>query len=559
MGFLSKIRRLFKADPPPATPDPYSGLPGYAKPYGYFGGAGYTKSGFGGAGSDGAKWTGGLSSTGASPILDHWYLRQNARSAYHDTPAAHGIVERFADTVIGKGLRLESTPDANILGIEPEAAEKWARDVEARFHSWARNKKSSKDESQNFYQMQRLAETQRQRDGEYFVRFYRSRRQDLLNPLQIQYIDPSQIRGAAFTNTYGYQVNDQDGIIRDASGKTVAYQISIYNKEKKSYIPTVVPAKGAKSGLTQMIHCFQREYAGQGRGYSKLSHAIQELENLTDFTSAHIKQAAIQSSIGLYVKPSKDAPASNVLDEITNAVAGPRTDNVAAVPGVPDDVEALTFHQMPEATLTTPGTMGIFNLQEGEDLGTVNSNAPMDSYKDFTEAFVSNLSASMSMPGEMLLMRFNNSYSASRALLVIYWRIVEIGRDEHAVDNLNPTYEAWMEGEIAAGRITAPGWSDPRLREAWLMNSWIGDPMPNIDPSKTSKASKDYIEMGATTIGRVSRELNGSDAKSNAATLTRELSELPKVPWSSAPTEAEPMEPDDDDKEDDDNKKKEDK
>jgi capsid protein len=100
-----------------------------------------------------------------------------------------------------------------------------------------------------------------------------------------------------------------------------------------------------------------------------------------------------------------------------------------------------------------------------------------------------------------------------------------------AADFLDPIYEMWLSEEIAAGRITAPGWSDPLLRMAWLSCEWAGAPMPNIDPSATAKADQMYIEMGAQTPDDVARNLNGSSGKANRAKNARQLPELTPVPW----------------------------
>ena len=186
---------------------------------------------------------------------------------------------------------------------------------------------------------------------------------------------------------------------------------------------------------------------------------------------------------------------------------------------------------MPEATFTQPGSVGVFTLQEGEDLSPFPSSAPSESFAAFVDAFTSYISASMSIPVEVLQMKFEQNYSASRGALVLFWRVAQIWIAEVASDLLNPVYEAWLDGEIAAGRIMAPGWSDPRLRAAWLSCAWVGAPMPNIDPMRTAKADKTYIELGAQTLDRVARNLNGSNGSSNRAKLSREFKELPNTPW----------------------------
>jgi len=186
-----------------------------------------------------------------------------------------------------------------------------------------------------------------------------------------------------------------------------------------------------------------------------------------------------------------------------------------------------------EATIGAPGSVGVFNLEGGEDLKPFPDTAPGQEFGRFVDAFTSHLAASMSMPLEVLLMKFEQNYSASRAALIMYWRIAQMWRAEMASDMLNPVVEAWISGEIAANRIAAPGWSDPRMRRAWLNGTWAGVPMPNIDPMKTAKADQLYIEMGAQTLADVAQNLNGSDIEANKSQIARELDGLPLPPWGS--------------------------
>lgn len=484
---------------------------------------------FGNTHWDGSKWNFGLSATGQSPTLNHAYLRQNARSAYHDVPQAKALVDRYADTVVDCGLRLEPTPNSEILGLTPEKAEQWARKVETAFHSWASDKRVTRDESLTFYQMQRLMEVFQQRDNDYFVRLYYSDDPKLLNPLQLSFIDPNQISDHACTSTYGFQ-ESEDGIVKDEQGREVGYKVIV--KTRGEWKEKIVPAFDEKTNRKLMLHGFYPEYAGQKRGYSRIGHIIQEFENLTDFSSAQIKKAIIQSSITMFTEPSKDNPASNPFEDMAYRYsAGPLTTQESVVPTVDETGAIVGYQDMPEATFTRPGSIGIFNLMQGEKIKPFEHSAPSDSFQAFVDSFTSYLSASMSMPIEVLLMRFSQNYSASRAALMLFWRVAQIWRDELVSDMLTPIYEAWLSGEIAAGRVMAPGWSDPRLKAAWLGCVWNGAPMPNIDPQRTAEADKTYVELGATTLDRLSREHNGSNGAANRAKLQREFNELANPPW----------------------------
>jgi capsid protein len=439
------------------------------------------------------------------------------------------IIERFADLVPGVGLKLEATPDDKVLGITPEAAEEWAQETEAAFDTYMRSKKFSLHEDMTGYQSQRFVTIQQQRDGEYFAKLDRLRRGDA-NPLQVSFLDPSQIQGWPQTDTAGYYMSDS-GINKDALGREVSYNAIVVNPKDHTQKQVTLKRFGERSKKVLMLHGYQKEYAFQSRGYSRIGHLLGHLEKLTDFEFSHILKAIHESAVAMYIKPHKDRAAS-----------GGGFEDMATDPGAPyklpsnpqSETEAaqdpyLDYSELNEINVR-PGSMINMGLQGGEDLKTLELNAPADNYHTFVDAFVKSLSASVSMPSEVVWMQFGKSYSASRAALVLAWQVVEIWRNELASDYLDPIYEAWLDGEIAAGRIKAPGWSSPRLKSAWLKNSWIGFPMPNIDPSKTADAHEKYVNMGATTLDRVARELNGTSGKANRAKLTREFTELPKSP-----------------------------
>jgi capsid protein len=392
---------------------------------------------------------------------------------------------------------------------------------------WAGSKKSDRAEINTFYQNQKLYHFFQQRDNDMFTRLFYSDRRDLINPLQIKFFDPNQIRGYASTNSYA-QYNYDDGITRDASGRETGYKIWYYSPEGK-YIEKTIPARGARSKRIMMIHGFNPEYAGQGRGYTRLAHALQEFENLTDFKVSHILKAIQQTIFSVFVKPGPDNPATNILDD---KVSGPLAETAAAEGlEVDESGNIADYTTMPEATMDTPGSVGVFNLNKGEDFKPFEQSAPVDNYDTFVGSFFSHISASLGMPVEVALMKFEQNYSSSRGALVLFWRIAQIWRNEMKADFLDPIYESWLSEEIAGGRIQAPGWSDPLMRAAWLSAWWAGAPMPNIDPMKTAKSDQLYTELGAQTIDDVAENFNGSSGKANLAKNARQFEDVPGSPW----------------------------
>ena len=478
--------------------------------------------------SSGSKFPGALSNYCSSLNLNHTAIRQNTRDAFFDSTVARSIGERFSDSVVDTGLKVEFTPKWRQLGISEEQAEDWARDHEERFDLWMKSKHFDRTETQTGYQIQRQAAFFQQRDNDAFFRFHYSNRRDLISPLQISMIDPNQIRSDAITSSNGpYKQND--GIIRNEAGKPTAY--NIYVTKKDGTIKQVtIPAIGARSKRISMIHMFRPEWAGQGRGFSRMAHALTEFEKLTDFSLAKIQAAINQTNIIGYVKPSQDAPASNPFEGMPNS--GPRqVIDTGETPTIAGTENIVSFTDAPEGTQTRPGSFTMASLASGEELQFMKHDIQGDSYESFVNTFTSHLAASTGMPLEVLLMKFNNNYSASRATLVLFWRICMIWRQEIDADMMTPIITAWLSEEIAAGRTQAPGWSDPRLRQAWLSHNLFGVPMPSIDPGKDAKANKDNLETNLTTQERLAREQNGSSARDNMSKNRKAFAATPIPPW----------------------------
>lgn len=503
--------------------------------------------------SGGAKWPFGLSASGRSRTLNHAEARQNARNAMHDSVQARAVVERAADTIYDGGLRLEIAPIIGILGISRDQATRWASDVMARFDLWAKDKKQHRAENLTWYQAQGMWALFRQRDNDQFVRMWYDNNPRLQNPLQWDFLDPDMIRWDAYTSTGAFNSLD-DGILRDERGRETGYKVWLKKTDKDSNVtyeevtlPRVYPG-----GRVAMLHGYKPEYAGQGRGYSKLAHAIQEFENITDFSAATIKKAINQSSIVAFVEPSKDEDSVNPMAEImAGQAAGPAAQLFGQVPAavsgvdvaVPPDALLANCGMIPEATLQTPGSMFIGNLTKGSTIKFPQNSAPGDSYDKFVDAFTAYIAASCNIPLEVVLMKFGQNYSASRATLLLFWRVCVIERQEMATDFLNPTVEMWLAGEIAAGRVQAPGWSDPRLRAAWLNCQWIGSGPPDIDPAKSAKACRENLEIGRTNVEREARDFNGTSAADNIATNNAVFKGYRDLPWNAPAPIAAPGKP----------------
>ena len=69
-------------------------------------------------------------------------LRQRARMLYMAAPIATSAINTARANVVGVGLTLKSSVDAELLGLSQETVKNWQRKTEAEFKLWAGKKQN---------------------------------------------------------------------------------------------------------------------------------------------------------------------------------------------------------------------------------------------------------------------------------------------------------------------------------------------------------------------------------------------------------------------------------
>jgi len=489
--------------------------------------------------SDGSKFKKGIPNSG-NPIMFSNHIRKiNAKNAYYNSPYGRSIVRRKVDTEVGPGVVFRSKPIVSILGISEEVARKKATEITTRFGIYMSSKTCTSSGTMNGYQFQRHMSLAQHKDGEYFVIFNRNnihgKRQ--ISRLSAQPVDSLNVRGTGgITSLGGYNDIDTDlGIIRDEYCREIGYNVSIKKRlkdgtfaEKEKQIPSEV------NGFIRMVHGFIQEEINQLRGIADLAPINQELSQVLDLDISIVQKAVNQSGMVFAVESEGDESSVNPFEDLMVGqksvaldVEDPHSDTVSK-----DSFgNEFTFKEMPEAQIQNPGSVMIYGLPPNQKINNLSNTAPMPGYGEFIENFISYLSAATDMPIEMVRMKFGQNYSASRAVLVLAYRIARIYREELVSDLLKPWLEAWLECEIADGRISLPGFIDPVMKEAWINGDWIGEPMPEIDPLKQSVANKNNLEINATTPDRIALETNGSDGETNRKENKKQFLEMSVPYW----------------------------
>ena len=146
------------------------------------------------------------------------------------------------------------------------------------------------------------------------------------------------------------------------------------------------------------------------------------------------------------------------------------------------------------------------------------------------EAICQQIGAALEIPYELLVKRFNSSYTASKGALEEAWKMFNMYRGWLSTDFCQPVYEEWLTEAVAKGRIKAPGFfADPAIRKAYCGAKWNGPAKGMLDPTKEVTAAKERVSNGFSTRSDEAMQMTGSNFYNNVEQLKHEEKELKEV------------------------------
>lgn len=457
-------------------------------------------------------------------ITDHAAtLRSRSRSLYMQAPLATAACKTMRTSIVGQGLHLHVMPDFETLGMTREAAAAWGKEVENEFAIWAENKAADVLGLSDFYELQQLVCLSWKMSGDVFCLFRYDGKPTLANPypLRLNVLEADRISTPANINVSGFGKDGQtengnsvfDGVeINKKTGAVEAYYIADdYSANSPNITWQRVPARGKETGMPNVLHILDAERPEQVRGVPFITHVMAPIMQLKRYLSAEQIAALMETYLSGYITTENaDAPL------VGNQVVSEEEEEDGEGNKVLRDLAELE----PE-----PGS--IHQLLPGEDIKFNDPKRPGTQFPHFVEAIAKQIGAALEIPVDVLMKSYNSSYSASRAAMVDFWRVIKMNRDWFAGDFCAAVYAEWLSLAVSMGRISAPGFfTDPRRRKAWLGHEWNGSAMPQIDPVKEAEAKQIMVANGFQTYQQATTELNGGDWNKNSAELAQEVERL---------------------------------
>ncbi len=471
----------------------------------------------------------GFTAKSGSPNEDINYnartLRQRSRVLAMSGGFALSALKTNRTNVIGCGLILKPVIDREILGLTEEQATAWQKKAEAEFALWAENKNHCDALGMNdFYKIQQLVFLSTLMNGDCFT--FTQRDESAVTKLmpyslRLNVVEADRIQtpcsnasNSLALSTDGTTSNGNriyDGVEVNKTGKAIAYHVRNNYPWEVNAEPTKwqrVEIYGKNTGLPNVIQTMcDVERPGQYRGIPLIAPVIEMVLQIRRYTDSELTAAVVESLFTAFIKTearTDDLPFNEV--------------SHGEEPIITDDTE----YEM--------GPGNVITMKPGEDVTFADPKRPAGGFQGFVEAVAVQIGASLEIPKEMLLKQFNSSYSASRAALLEFWKLVKMRREWFVADWCRPIYEVFIHEAVARGRLKAPGFfDDPIKRMAWLGANFIGPSQGMLDPTKEIQAEQMMCENGFSSRSDSAIKLNGSDFFKNTSSLLLENQKLFEV------------------------------
>jgi len=467
-----------------------------------------------------------------SPVEDEdvWNrqtLISRAADLIKNDAVAGGTINELVTSVVGTGLSVHPEPLRKVLGWDEDYAAEWAQEVKERFDLWASSPtECDVERRRTFWQAQALAYRAELSRGDAFVLLPRLRHPGSVWNLKLQVLEGDRVLtppGMRDTEAL------TQGVACDAYGAPTGYWVSKrypgtlrgITKDDFGSVPT--PAFDAQ-GRPNVLHLYHELRPGQRRGLPLLAPVIAVLKQLSRLSEAELAAAVVTSFFAVAITKNGSGP-------------GPL--------GVPTkDSSGQGFAEL--------GPAIVADLNPGETITNVAPVRPNGAFDPFWRSLVGQISLRTQIPPEVLLKKFESSYTAARGALLQFGKVITVERDSHLTTRLcQPVYELWLAEDIAAGRTVAPGFfKDPFLRAALCSARWIGDALPILDPLKEVLAAQERINYTLSTRSEQTTMLGGGDFDVNVEKAARERKKLkesgliPEPAPASVPIDPNPTLPD---------------
>lgn len=440
-----------------------------------------------------ATWRPRMGSADADILPELNTMRGRSRDLGRNNGVARGITSTIIDNVVGVGLRLAARPDYKALGQSKEWADEWRANVQSRWTAYWCTTAVHTADTLNGDQLAALALRSLLENGDAVGVFdWIPGRGDgfatKVKPIESDRLsnpngesDSPVLRGGialelATGAPLGYWIRNAhpgDAYLAGMAGAFPAWE----------FVP-----RRMDFGRLRVLHAFDAERPEQHRGKPVLSAVLPQFKQLDRYTRAEVDAAVVNAMIAGFI----ETPMS--MEDIVELFKG--------------DPDPYLKMRRDHAVGLESGSL--VPLAPGDKLQPFLPQRPASGFGAFVENVLRMIGVAADLPYEMVLKDFSKTnYSSARAALLEAWRAFLRRRDNLGTQWCDPIYWNWLEEQVNAGTVEAPGFYENRA--AYQRCKWIGPGRGWVDPVKEAQAAQIRIEAGLSTLEDECAELTGGD------------------------------------------------
>lgn len=438
-------------------------------------------------------------------------LRQRSRDLFAGGGLARSGPVTLTTNVVGWGIQPKPKIDGDLLGLSDDAQDEWERNTLREFQLWANNCFCDWERQQNFYGLQQLAFLSELVSGDAFVLFGMkdNRRTPYKTVIRLLEADrvctPDSANGESESTETESGGRIVDGVEIDRDGEVLRYYVASRHPLLEGSTETVewtaVDAVGRETGYPNILHIMTVERPEQRRGVPFVAAQIEQIKQLDRYLTSELAANVVSSMLTAFIITDADDGKLGMEDAVNEDEK------------VTDDELKLEL---------APGA--IYSMPPGKKIQELNPLRNNSAFESFVTTMETLIGASMGIPKEVLIKKYDSNYTAARSALLDFWREVRVRRTAFNNSFNQPIYEQWLSEAVANGRIDAPGFfDDPAVRQAWCGCMWMGASMGHVDPLKEVKAATERIANNITTQEQEASEYNGNDWVRNIRQRTKEV------------------------------------
>ncbi len=455
-----------------------------------------------------------MSGSGKEYNVNYYEMSKRAYNLYVTNEFVKAGVDRLVQFLVGTGLELYPTPKTDFLkrkyGIELE--EDFAKDIKDLWELYCTEKDVSADGQSNIHQLAKEIAFNAVVGGDVLVV---RRVENGYNKYQL--VDGRNVFSSKTLNSdTGNKI--KNGVEVDECGRHVAYYV--LDDDGKEHR---IKAYDDSGNMYAWLAYANKIRLGSTRGYSILGAIMQKMDKIGDYTENEVQASALN---GKFVATIDQDSTSTGINPFNNKTLGGASKVLPELSKEKFEEKSLLDKMFTQLRRFTNGL--VLHMPRGQKLQAYDTKRPNVNFGVFLDANMKYDYASMGLPYEVVLMVFQNNFSASRASLKMFEAILKFTSKYLCVDGFyKPAYEQFFDLEVLKGNLEAPKYIELRNKPGYADNAYLlakfeGMPIPHIDPLKEVNAVVTKLKNGLTDFEGALQELG---SKTNFETLSKRLSE----------------------------------